>query len=297
MTRFLYTAIIVLFSIGLNAQDLIPLIQIQGEQDVSPYENQEVSFNARVTNAFGDYWYMQDEYGAWNGILVLEDDLLVPVNPPWWTEPRQPEVGDELTLTGTVVEVDGNTQLIDVVLVEQTEFWMATAAGVEVNALGTQDESLEGTRVRLVSMTVSSTANDQDEWNVTDVSGEVTIIGIDDEAIPAIGDVYDVYGSVREFNGIYKVEVSDIDVISLGVEDIEESQFNAFPNPVEDYSMVTSEEFIQSFEIRDLSGKLLLSNEVRAHSFAIERSNFANGAYVLSVQLNNQVISEMISFK
>ena len=52
---------------------------------------------------FGDAWYLQDDYGAWNG-------------------DRQPNVVDVLELTGTVIEEDGNTRLVNVELVKFVDF-------------------------------------------------------------------------------------------------------------------------------------------------------------------------------
>lgn len=46
------------------------IIDIQGEVDVSPFQNGEVTISGKVTEYFGDTFYLQDDYGAWNGIFI-----------------------------------------------------------------------------------------------------------------------------------------------------------------------------------------------------------------------------------
>ena len=81
----------------MNAQ-VIPLADIQGQTDLSPYENQSVTVSGKVTEAFGDTWYLQDNYGAWNGLYVVGPDVVIPANILYWNTDRQPEVGDVLEL-------------------------------------------------------------------------------------------------------------------------------------------------------------------------------------------------------
>jgi hypothetical protein len=278
------------------SQDLLPIIEIQGETDLSPYEGQEVSFNALVTDYFGDFWFMQDGFGEWNGIMVHDSTLLVPENPPWWNEPRQPETGDELTITGTVVELNGNTQIVDAVLVEQTEFWMATALGTLTGALGTQNEALEGTRVRLMSMTVVTAADGNDEWTITDGFDEVICIGIDDEADPFPGDVYDVYGPIVEVNGVYKVQIADIDVISLSTEDIEVA-VTMSPNPMTESMQITLPVVADSYQLFDASGRIVGTDFPKMSTFEILRSNLPAGSYVLRISAGGELINRTITVR
>ncbi len=281
MRTLLSAAFAVAICCSTSAQDIIPIIEVQGETAISPHVDEEVTINAKVTEYFGDSWYMQDEYGAWNGIYVVEETLMVPPNPPWWSEPRQPEVGDELTITGTVIELDGNTQLVDVTLVEQTEFWLATPAGTEVDGVTSQDESLEGTRVRAYSATVLTAPNGNDEWTIMTADGEITCLGIDDEAYPFPGDVYDVYGALREFNGVYMIHVGDIDVISLSVSEHSSTPLSIAPNPLTTSSIIQTGELIKAYRIVDLNGKILASQSVNDTSFELLRGTLNAGVYVL----------------
>ena len=125
-------------------------------------------------------------------------DVVIPANVPYWNADRQPEVGDVLELTGTVIEEDGNTQLVDVELVEFVDFWNATPAGIWTTAVETQDEQYEGTRIRLENATVLTEPDADGYWTVSMPDGEVTCWGVDtydpsgneDPDGPTPGDVY-----------------------------------------------------------------------------------------------------------
>ena len=136
-----------------------PLADIQGQTDVSPYAGDTVTITAMVTEPLGDTWFMQDMAGPWNGLMVVGPDVLIPAYTPYWNSDRQPEVGDLLTLHGTVEEVEGNTQLMGAELVEFVNFWMATPIGTWLTADQFQDEQHEGTRVRIDNATVVSEPN------------------------------------------------------------------------------------------------------------------------------------------
>jgi hypothetical protein len=64
---------------------IVPMIELQGESDVSPYEGQTVTVSGKVTEHFGDSWYMQDAFGAWNGIYIEGPAVSIPANPRWVT--------------------------------------------------------------------------------------------------------------------------------------------------------------------------------------------------------------------
>jgi hypothetical protein len=221
---------------------IIPLIEVQGQQDSSPYENQVVIVSGKVTEAFGDTWYLQDDYGAWNGLYVIGPDVVIPANVPYWNSDRQPEVGDVLELTGMVVEEDGNTQLVDVELVEFVDFWNATPAGIWTTAVETQDEQYEGTRIRLENATVVTAPDAEGYWTVALEDGEVTCWGVDtfdpsgneDPDGPTPGDVYLIYGASHQMAEEYVLHVGDIDVVALSTVDEFEPQWLIFPNPVGD---------------------------------------------------------------
>ena len=56
--------------------------EIQGESEVSPYDGQEVTVSGKVTVYFGDVWYIQDDYGPWNGLMCVGPNVIIEANPP-----------------------------------------------------------------------------------------------------------------------------------------------------------------------------------------------------------------------
>lgn len=237
-----------LFGAVLSASaQIIPFVEVQGEGDTSPYENQQITVSGKVTETFGDSWYMQDDYGAWNGLYIVGPDVVIPANVPYWNADRQPEVGDVLELTGTVIEEDGNTQLVDVTLVEFVDFWNATPAGIWTTATETQDEQYEGTRIRLENATVLTAPDADGYWTVAMDDGEVTCWGVDtydpsnneDPDGPTPGDVYLIYGASHQAGDEYVLHVGDIDVVSLGVAEQVGSQWSLYPIPASESLTVT----------------------------------------------------------
>lgn len=237
------TALVFVLMSGMAGAQTLTCAEIQGEADVSPYEGMEVTVSGKVTVFYGDMWYLQDGFGAWNGLYCVGPDVIIDANPPWWNAPRQPEVGDVLELTGTVVEQDGNTQLVDITSFVFVDFWNATAAGTAVTVDGLQDESLEGTRVRLDPVTVETAPDAEGMWTVSDATGTATVLGVDtddpsgneDADGPTPGDVYRVYGALRQIGEAYVIDLGDIDTLSLvvGVPDLAPVDWNIAPNPAQ----------------------------------------------------------------
>lgn len=223
-----------------NAQTL-SCAEVQGSSDASPYEGQVVTVSGKVTEYFGDTWYIQDDFGAWNGIYCVGPDVLVDANPPWWDAPRQPEVGDVFELTGTVAEQDGNTQLVDITDYVFVSYWNATPMGTSLVCSEVADESFEGTRVRLEGVTVVGEPDGEGLWTVSDATGAVTILGVDmddpsmneDPDGPTAGDVYNVFGALRQIGEGYVIDCGDIDTVALvvGVEERLANQLQVFPVP------------------------------------------------------------------
>lgn len=288
-------ALCVLFGAAISASaQIVPFIEVQGEGDTSPYENQQITVSGKVTETFGDSWYMQDDYGAWNGLYIVGPDVVIPANVPYWNADRQPEVGDVLELTGTVIEEDGNTQLVDVTLVEFVDFWNATPAGIWTTAAETQDEQYEGTRIRLENATVLTAPDADGYWTVAMDDGEVTCWGIDtydpsnneDPDGPTPGDVYLIYGASHQAGDEYVLHVGDIDVVTLGTADLgaSENAWVVYPNPAVDVIRLINSAHAGTevgwAEVVDLQGRTVFSQPWAAAQ-PIDVSALPVGMYTL----------------
>jgi len=287
------TLFFTVFAFAADAQ-IVPMIDLQGEAAVSPYDGQTVTVSGKVTEYFGESWYMQDAFGAWNGVYIEGPAVTIPANPPYWIADRQPEVGDVLEITGTVAEIDGNTQIIDATLVDFVDFWNATPMGVWVTAAELQDEQYEGTRVRLDNATVLTAPDADGYWTVGLEDGEVTCWGVDtydpsgneDPDGPTPGDVYQVYGASHQNGDTFVLHVGDIDVLSLGVGETHVQTITVYPNPV------TGRLFIRPglsanwdasvvVGIYNVQGQMVREFAISSAYLGMDLSNLSEGIYFL----------------
>ena len=140
----------------------------------------------------------------------------------------------------------------------------------------------------------------------------------------SVEDIYDTYqwfyngmllqGAITYYlisppNGVYAVQVtnsygcvitSDMITVNVGVEEIAlEDQLNIYPNPVTDVLNVQWKNTNESanLSIRDLSGRLVLSERVANGNAVLDFSNLSSGNYILELQteegtLRKQVIKQ-----
>jgi hypothetical protein len=77
---------------------------------------------------------------------------------------------------------------------------------------------------------------------------------------------------------------------------LEKKIINVYPNPTNNKITVESNEVINSFELHDITGKLL-KNEVVSSKFEVDLSNFKNGIYFLTLnekgkQVHKKIVKE-----
>ena len=291
-------ALIVFLALFSHAQaQTLSCSEVQGFAEVSPYEGQVVTVYGKVTEYFGDTWYIQDDFGAWNGIYCVGPDVMVEANPPWWNAPRQPEVGDVFELTGTVAEHDGNTQLVDITDYVFVDYWNATASGTSMICSDVPDEKFEGTRVRLQSVTVETEPDAEGVWTVSDASGTATILGVDtndpsmneDPDGPTVGDVYSVYGALRQIGEEYVIDCGDIDTIALvvGQEERFAEQLRVFPIPAADALTVQGVAGDFTWSLTNALGQTVLHGDGNGTAH-LSLAGLKVGRYLLNVEQEGQ---------
>ena len=107
-------------------------------------------------------------------------------------------------------------------------------------------------------------------------------------------------------NGVYAVQVtnsygctvtSDMITVNVGVDEIAlEDQLNIFPNPITDVLNVQWNNTTETatLSIRDLSGRLVLSERVANGNAVLELSNLSSGNYILELQLTDRTIRKQV---
>ena len=137
----------------------------------------------------------------------------------------------------------------------------------------------------------------------------------------SVADSYDTYqwfyngmllqGAITYYlisppNGVYAVQVtnsygctltSDIITVNVGVEEIAlEGQLNIYPNPVTDVLNVQWNNTNESanLSIRDLSGRLVLSERVANGNAVLDLSNLSSGNYILELQTEESSLRKQV---
>jgi hypothetical protein len=137
----------------------------------------------------------------------------------------------------------------------------------------------------------------------------------------SVADSYDTYqwfyngmllqGAITYYlisppNGVYAVQVtnsygcvltSDIITVNVGVEEMAlEDQLNIYPNPVTDVLNVQWKNTNESanLSIRDLSGRLVLSERVANGNAVLDLSNLSSGNYILELQTEESSLRKQV---
>lgn len=144
----------------------------------SPLDGQEVTISGIVTAEFwgsssNRYFYVQDSTGAWSGVVVFEyggwDSFDFNAGSGVVNSIAE---GDSITLTGTVDEYYGLTEITDVTTA--TIYGQGTlpepivVTPGQVKTDGTEQENYEGVLVKVENVTVVEEASSYGEWLVTD---------------------------------------------------------------------------------------------------------------------------------
>ncbi len=200
---------------------LIPLLLSATIYDVSIYDIQYVSPSATsdsssyagdtirtygvVTGVFDRGHFIQDGYGAWNGVFVY-----------LWGSDTIYSVGDSIEIVGTVSEYYGLTEISPI-----SETVLKTDASLpdplEITVGDMAAESLEGVYVKLDTVVVSDDSLGYGEWEITENGdyGRVDDMG-NYSYNPTNGDTIEVLRGIMHYTyGARKLEPRDDNDIYL----------------------------------------------------------------------------------
>lgn len=192
----------------------------------SPHEGELVETSGVVTAIFENYFFIQDGIGAWNGIAVY------PL--------QEVEVGDEITISGSVLEYDDKTEITDII--NMTILGSADLPNPIVIDAATlsSTEDYESVLTKIQNVTVSNEDLGYGNWEVEDQSGTCIIGGLGNYTYePLLGQlIFNLTGVVDYTYGDFKLEPrddTDIDLVGTDVEeDISVIKLNSlgnYPNP------------------------------------------------------------------
>ncbi len=164
----------------------IQYVSDPGTDDASPLDGATVTISGVVTAEFwggssNRYLYVQDAVGPWNGIVCFEYDGWdgFDFSTSAGTVHSVAE-GDSVTVTGTVDEYYGLTEIVDVteVIIHGPAVNMISPSVVtpgQIMTGGTEAEAYEGCLVKVDGVTVDNADLGNGEWSVTDGTNSLRV--------------------------------------------------------------------------------------------------------------------------
>ena len=271
-----------------SAGDL-EIADIQGESDASPYTGQVVTTIGLVTGVAEFGFFIQDGYGPWNGIWIVDfGDAGV-------------ERGDEVEVTGMVEEY---YDLTEIIISDGGSYSILSTGNTLYDSanISQTDESYESVLVT-ISGTCDGPPNEYGEWTLSGIM-------VDDlmyEFTPTTGEEYTITGPLSYSFGNYRVCPRDANDVDTGLSnDIVEtfSILKAYPNPFNpevsiNFSIKQSENV--EIVIYDIIGNkvvTLFNDYVQANTLntiSWNATNYSSGEYFLQLNTNNYTKTHKIS--
>lgn len=260
------------------------------ETGPSSLEGVEIITNGFVTGIYDYGFFIQDGYGAWNGIFVYEYGSEV-------------DIGDEIDITATVAEYFDKTELIDILEYTVLSNGNPSPEAVFLSTFDVNQEDYEGVFVRVDNAECIDYNAGYGEWLVNDGSGEIMINDLMFAFIPTIGETYDIIGVVDYAYGSFKIEPrfsSDISISSSVQEEIINIEFKLYnyPNPFNPettiYFETTNSHELSLIEIYNLKGQKVKKLEISPES--IREKLGINNVVWNGTDDNDQPVSSGIYF-
>lgn len=167
----------------------------------SPYMGMMVNTSGVVTAVQSTGYYIQSGTGEWNGVFVYD-------------AANVPAIGDEISITGSVAEYFGLTEITGVTAFAIISSGNALPAPLVISTLAlSSTEAYEGVLVKVENAEYVTAPNNYNEWYVNDGSGDCQI----DDAIynyaplAVLGNSYNITGVVNYSFSVYELNPRSID--------------------------------------------------------------------------------------
>ena len=269
----------------------LTISEVQGETNSSPYAGQVVTSSGIVTGRAENGFFIQDEFGPWNGIWIVDFGN------------ASVSVGDDVEVTGLVEEY---YDLTEIVIADGGSYNVLSNGNSLFNSININqgEEQYEAVLVT-ISGTCDGPPNEYGEWTL---SGNM----VDDlmySFTPVTGQEYTITGPLSYSFGNFRVLPRDANDVLDGIlnnSDLIEdfSIFKAYPNPFNptisiDFSFEESQ-FVD-ISVYDLMGQkidvlysgFVLKNIV--NSIVWDAQNYSSGEYFVQIKANNNIESKKIT--
>jgi DNA/RNA endonuclease YhcR with UshA esterase domain len=243
----------------------------------SPYDGQFIETSGVVTGVQYNGYYLQDGYGAYNGVFVLD-----------YT--NMPSIGDVVEVTGTVDEYFNFTTVANPIVYNVTGTGTLPSP-IVLTSLAANDEQYEGVLAKVLgaTCTADTTGSGIGEWTINDGSGALIV---DDKMFaygPTQGTMYSVTGIIDYSFNNFKLLPRDMNdvVVSTSVEEINNITVNVYPNPASTYVAFELNKNNFTIQLFDITGKTVKSVNAVGNKLRVSTSDLNNGIYFYSVYSND----------
>jgi len=179
-----------------------------GDPDASQIEGERVTLQGVVTNSTGNYdggrtFFIRDDTGPWNGIYI------------YYPTSDSVDVGDEVIVSGIVDEYYTMTELISVDYLNKIGTGNTVDPDIVTPYVLTdtlQNESWEGCFVMMECVEAFTERDEFGEWMAGGYSGDpdsVAIGAFGEYIHPGVGNLTDITGNFRFYQGAFKLEPRD----------------------------------------------------------------------------------------
>jgi endonuclease I len=281
---------------GSFQEDIVPIPDIQGTGDFSPYDNQMLSTTGVVTAFFTNGYFIQDGFGPRTGLFVYDPD-------------RYPSIGDSLVITGLVKEHFGLTEIVDVTAFEliKTDREVPPPAVISAADIG---EDWESVLIRLENATCTFREhwNNFDMWRVNDGTAEANVRNNDVMSFsPALNNNYTVTGILNYDYSEFKIELrtfTDILTPTSVAERPHSIKFSVYPNPADDLltiNIASSNSEMAQFVLTDFMGRVVWQEDILLHpennTVKFSVNDLPVGVYLLKIRKEQKVGYQKIIVK
>ncbi len=212
--------------------------------DASPYTDEKITTTGIVYATASYGYYIQDGDGAWNGILVYDNQ-------------NTPAQGDEVTISGFVKEYYNLTEISPVSAFAVNSSGNTLPSATVVTTADAANEDYEGVLVQVRGASCTNEDAGYGQWEVDDGSGALLI---DDDMFsytPTANVKYNVTGPRTYSFSAAKILPRDADDVqdATAISDVIKNAVSVYPNPSNGVLNVTADGY--ALEVFDITGRVV----------------------------------------
>lgn len=247
---------------------IVEIQETTAPDGASPLNGTTVITGGVVSALLANGFYLQDGTGPWTGIFVFGT-------------PGAIAIGDEVLVTGTVTEFNGQTQLATVLNITTLTSGNAVTPTV-ISTLDGNTEPYESVFVKV--MAAACTAQGSfGQFTVNDGSGNLLVDDVIYAHPFAVGQVYNITGVIQYAFSEWRLLprfAADVELVT-GIGEAQRAPVTIAPNPANDLVRVQGIEGRAAYSILDATGRTAAAGSLVNGTLSV--AGLPNGAYVLTV--------------